>query len=54
MRPTRRITDLKSARSIQRNAKVAVEALTAEQRTRLADLLKTDRDWGRERREWER
>ncbi len=34
-------------------AEAAVSALTPEQRTKLADMLKTNREWVRERKEWE-
>lgn len=38
---------------IQRNANKVVAALDADQRPRLANMVASDRDWHKARREWE-
>lgn len=38
---------------IQRNANKAVASLDADQQLRLANMVATDRDWHKARREWE-
>jgi len=51
----RGMADLKqeTMAEIQRNANKAVASLDADQQLRLANMVATDRDWHKARREWE-